>query len=114
MTNPLTNPHPLSDMNGQLMAMSAHRYCLGRQSYIVGACIEWLRQWWPELNENTRSVILRDTIEALQDDNAGSRYDSAEWKTFAEWGWGQLTDEGKKQAIRAVNQERPWPLGVKS
>ena len=32
-----------ADTNDQLMAMAAHRYCLGRRSYIVGACIEWIQ-----------------------------------------------------------------------
>ena len=33
-------------LNDQLMAMAAVRYCLGRSSYIVGACVEWVRENW--------------------------------------------------------------------
>ena len=32
-----------------LMAIAAFRYCLGRQTYIVGDCAEWLCEQWPSL-----------------------------------------------------------------
>lgn len=102
---------PLDGTNGQLMVMAAHRYCLGRQSYIVGSCIEWLRAWWPQLEDNTRSVIVRDTIEALQDGNAGGACDTEDWRRFAEWAWNQLSDESKAWCKDAVaHREKPWPL----
>jgi hypothetical protein len=31
------------------LAVAAHNYCLGRQTYIVGACIEWLLANWSKL-----------------------------------------------------------------
>lgn len=48
--------------------MAAHRYCLGRQSYIVGACIEWLKGNWDKFDDSTRNVLVRDTLEALMDE----------------------------------------------
>jgi len=36
------------------------RYCLGRRSYAVSECTEWLIENWPEIPENTRSIIMKD------------------------------------------------------
>jgi hypothetical protein len=60
----------------QLMAVAAVRYCLGRSSYIVGDCADWLIEVWPELTEGTRACIRRDIEQAYQrDDEARSRKD---------------------------------------
>lgn len=108
------NSGAISGTNGQLMVIAAHRYCLGRQSYIVGACIEWLRAWWSCFDENTKNVIIRDTIGALQDDAAGSDYDAADWKFFAEWAWDQMSATGRSWCESALAyKNKPWPLSVK-
>ena len=52
-----------------LMAIAAVRYCLGRQSYIVGDCVDWLIRWWPHLAEGCRKVIARDVNEAFAKDD---------------------------------------------
>jgi hypothetical protein len=59
---------------GDLMAIAAVRYCLGRMSYIVGDCVEWLEEQWPNLSSNARAVIKSD-IEAMfqRDDDARQR-----------------------------------------
>lgn len=101
----------LEGTNGQLMVMAAHRYCLGRQTYIVGSCIEWLRLWWPKFDRNTRNVIVRDTVEALQDNCAGSECDARDWKAFAEWAWDQMGTEDKVWCKQAVGwRDKEWPL----
>lgn len=104
--------NPLSGDDGQLMVMAAHRYCLGRRSYIVRSCISWLTYWWSEITEETKRVILRDTVEALQDNLAGDAIDFAEWKTFAEnVVWPNLSEESKKRAKNAVAyRKKDWPL----
>ena len=104
-------PSPIDGTTGQLMVMAAHRYCLGRQSYIVGACIEWLRAWWPSFEKNTQNVIVRDTVEALMEKIAGSEYDEKEWKYFAEWAWKQLDEDSRRWCQNAVAfKGKPWPL----
>jgi hypothetical protein len=61
---------------GDLMAVAAVRYCLGRMSYIVDDCCTWLREVWPELGGNTRTVIARDIEAAIaRDDEARERGD---------------------------------------
>ena len=50
---------------GQLMAIAAVRYCLGRQSYFVGDCVDWLEQAWATLTPETKVIIKRDIEEAF-------------------------------------------------
>ena len=74
----------------ELMAIAAVRYCLGRMSYIVGDCVDWLIGAWQTLDQSTRNIIQRDIEEAfLRDDEA--REDGREYKplgnTEAGLGW---------------------------
>lgn len=75
-----------------LMAVAAVRYCLGRSSYIVGDCCEWLPQVWPTLSESARNIIKRDIDDAFKadDESRADKYnqyhrlgmdiDRAEWE----------------------------------
>lgn len=76
---------------GDLMAVAAFRYCCGRMSYIVSDCADWLISVWPELSDNTKTVIQRDLEREFQKDDqarlAGDQYkplgmdcDRAEWE----------------------------------
>lgn len=73
-----------------LMAIAAVRYCMGRSSYIVGDCADWLVATWTKLEPSARAVIKRDLAEEIQrDDEAwergdahhplGMRCDRAQW-----------------------------------
>jgi len=84
-TKPPPTPSPLDGLNGQIMAMAAHRYCLGRQTYVVTSCIEWLKAWWHQIGPETRNVILRDTATALARNDAGSPMDAKDWQGFLDW-----------------------------
>lgn len=56
---------------GDLMAVAAVRYCLGRATYIVGDCADWLTEHWPQISESARATIRRDVEEAFaRDDKA--------------------------------------------
>lgn len=82
MTNEAT-PGALGSNDGlgawgrdDLMALAAVRYCLGRMSYIVGDCCDWLRVAWPALKPSIRTIIARDIDEAFaRDDEARERGD---------------------------------------
>lgn len=101
-----------NNLNDQLMASAAHRYCLGRRSYIVGACLEWLRDTWEQFDRNTRRVMIRDTIEALMDDLAGGVTDVAGWRGFATFGFSRLNSEDQGWGRAAVAyKDKPWPIG---
>lgn len=59
-----------------LMALAAVRYCLGRQSYIVGDCVAWLIQQRGAIDPSTMRTIERDIRELLKrDDEARERGD---------------------------------------
>lgn len=69
----------MSDKNfgrSDLMAIAAFRYCLGRMSYIVGDCADWLIEQWANIGKNAQNVIRRDLEEAFEKDgqNVGSDY----------------------------------------
>jgi len=53
-----------------LMAMAAVRYSLGRSSYIVGDCVNWLIANWALFGERTRGTIQRDVEKAFAADDA--------------------------------------------
>lgn len=51
------------------MATAAVRYCLGRSTYIVEYCCDWLREAWPTLSESTRTAIACDIEGAFAKDD---------------------------------------------
>lgn len=51
------------------VAVWAIRYCLGRMTYAVGSCVEWLIRVWPDLSEEARTIIKRDIEEAFAKDD---------------------------------------------
>ena len=74
-----------------LVALAAVRYCLGRMTYIVSDCADWLVQQWPNIKPSARAIIQRDIEEAFaRDDEAreagkehkplGCDCDRAEWE----------------------------------
>ena len=50
------------------VAIWATRYCLGRMTYDVGQCVEWLIHVWPDLRKDVRAIIQRDIEEAFAED----------------------------------------------
>lgn len=61
----------LDAMSGHdhLMVIAAFRYCLGRMTYIVGDCADWLIKTWPLLSDQTKAIIKRDLEEAFARDD---------------------------------------------
>jgi hypothetical protein len=96
----------------ELMVLAAFRYCLGRQSYIVSVCIKWLKVWWQSFEVNTKRVIIADTLIALQDNAAGSKYDFEDWKQFCIWAIDNMKEEEDKiWCLHCVEyRNKPWPL----
>ena len=97
--------------NTQLMVMAAHRYCLGRMSYIVHACVDWMIANRKRFEANTVRVMLRDTIEALQQKRAGMGCDEGEWRRLVPWLMRELSEDDRDWVMRAV-ASRPWPEGL--
>lgn len=101
----------MGDMLGRqgMMAICAVRYCLGRQTYVVSDCADWLIAMWPAIPARAQVIIQRDVDEAFQRDDEGradgSLYkalgmdcDRAEWERVRElWESNGLVPAGAQQ-----------------
>lgn len=67
----------------QLMHLSAFRYCLGRQTYIVKWFVDWLQENWSK--SSYQQKIKNEIQEALDRDMAGSVMDVKEWTRVLQW-----------------------------
>ena len=69
------NPEQPTYGRDNLMVIAAMRYCLGRSSYIVSHCVDWLIWLWPQLDEKTKETIQRAIDDGFKrDDGARDRY----------------------------------------
>lgn len=100
----------LRGVDGQSMVVAAHRYCLGRSSYIVASALFWLDKWWSSFERNTQRVIVRDTIRALQEEAAGMDMDVKGWTKFAAAKYRLLCQEDQLWVNGAVHYDKAWPL----
>jgi len=57
----------------EIMVISAFRYCVGRQTYVVPACADWLIDNWPMLGANTKAVIQLDLEKEFEKDDEARR-----------------------------------------
>ena len=53
-----------------LMVTAAFRYCLGRRTYIVGDCADWLVANWSRIGQPTRALIKRELDDEFGRDDA--------------------------------------------
>lgn len=65
------------------MLVSAVRYALGRQTYIVGWTVEEVVRAWPQLTTALRGLIIRDVTDAAE---RFSDIDRPEWNRILELG----------------------------
>jgi len=80
-----------------LMITAAVRYCLGRRTYIVSDCADWIVANWNDWPDNVKAIIRRDIEEAF------IRND--------EWGAGGLLgddcDKRKWEKVRELWEKKP-------
>ena len=98
----------LNGANGQLVVMSAHRYALGRMTYIVGAVVDWLLENRNAFVQGTVHTMMRDTIDALDGHNAGHDCDVSDWTRFAETLWSEMDDNDREWLRQAVRNKNGW------
>lgn len=60
------------------------RYALGRQSYVVGTTISYVKENWEYFNDKWQKAIRRDIEKALERDDAGQGFDKRAWKKLLE------------------------------
>lgn len=53
----------------QIMVTAAVRYCIGRKTYIVSDCVEWVLDNWDNFTESTQGIIRKDIETELVRDN---------------------------------------------
>lgn len=65
-----------------LMVTAAFRYCLGRRTYIVNACCNWLIANWDKFNTQAKLLIQRELDEEFERDikGLGDACDIEDWK----------------------------------
>ena len=54
----------------ETMVIAAFRYCLGRMTYIVEDCCDWLIEQWPEFGQATKDIVQRELENAFGEDDA--------------------------------------------
>ena len=62
------------------MIIGAFRYCLGRMTYIVSDCTEWLIDNKNDIDRCTREIIVKEINDALDRDRAGMDMDRRRWR----------------------------------
>lgn len=70
------NKPPMKDT----MVLWAFRYCLGRRSYAVGDCADYLIAYWKYIDGVTQKLIRHEIEEALENGNFGMDVDGRTWK----------------------------------
>jgi hypothetical protein len=68
----------------RIIAWCAHRYALGRMTYVPSHVADWLLTIWDELPEGERIGIRRETQEAIDQGRAGMDCDVETWTQFLE------------------------------
>lgn len=63
-----------------LMVLAAFRYCLGRRTYMVSWCVEWLIMYWKEIDSHTKKMVVEEIKEAIEKHWAGDECDVDEWR----------------------------------
>lgn len=79
-----------------LMVIAATRYCLGRMSYIVSDCADWLIKIWPRLDKSTKTIIKRDIEDEFRRDNK-AREDGGTYRPL-----GMDCDRKQWERVRAL------------
>lgn len=69
----------INDGDTQLIILSAVRYAMGRQTYIVSVTCDWVRHHWNIIDDRTRELIKRDINEAIAEHNRKGQNDGAPW-----------------------------------
>jgi len=70
-------PNPWGDQ--EVMVIAAFRYSLGRMTYIVKDCCDWLIEQWPNFREGTRALIQKELEAAFERDDLARRRIYAEF-----------------------------------
>lgn len=84
------NQVTISIIELQSLAIQSFRYCLGRMTYVVNDCDEFIRKYWQDFSPATRfniqsglQIALKDHESGLQ--KIGMQCDYETWKGLYDW-----------------------------
>ena len=80
----------------EMMVVAAFRYCLGRRSYVVSDCVDWLIAHWEDFEKSTKDVIRHDLEWAFGEDDR-DRAEKREYKKL-----GMDMDRRQWERVRAL------------
>jgi hypothetical protein len=80
-----------------LMVTAAVRYCIGRRSYIVSDCADWILANWGDWPENVKTIIQRDIEQEFDRD-----VQNPNWKPI-----GDDCDKREWEKVRALWEKKP-------
>lgn len=80
-----------------LMVLAAFRYCVGRRTYIVPECVEWLFVNWPEFSDSIKGLIQKELEELFDQDDL---YRAGEWGDYRPL--GDNCDRQEWERVRAL------------
>lgn len=80
-----------------LMITAAIRYCIGRRTYIVGECVDWILANWNDWPENVKTILQRD-LEYEFDRDA----QNPDWNRL-----GDDCDKREWEKVRALWRNKP-------
>ena len=75
------------DTQDRFLIIGAFRYALGRSTYVTLETAQWLIKHWGEIDKNTQELVIRETMQALEEDRAGMDCDKTAWKMLLDYVW---------------------------
>ena len=97
---------PFQGVDVGMLIVGGVRYTLGRGSYSPSCAMDFCRENWSQLQQNTRHVIMRDVLDWLGDRHEWVKpgeHDMAwpdQWRNFLRWCFAQDGQEAAS-AVRA-------------
>lgn len=82
MENKITIPKP----DFEMMLIGSIRYALSRKTYVTILNIDYIKQYWDELSDNTKRVITEDLKEGVELYNSEEfKIDNRAWRECLDW-----------------------------
>lgn len=78
--SPCNHPKPAFDSLTDHIAFYAFRYCLGRATYAVSDCVQYLILNWEQLRPRTRTQIQHEIRVAINKRRVGMTTDKDAWQ----------------------------------
>ncbi len=86
----------MKDFNGDIIALAALRYAMGKSTYITFVIAQGIMDRLPEYADNTKLLMAKDISRALKGGITGIDIDTNAWepllnKIIEEIGWHDLS-----------------------